>query len=517
MPTDNPTQPHHSGFTNVAISGTAWATGQTIANKFITLIAIWVIARQLTRDEVGAAALAMTVMKFLCVLPPLNMGDVLIAHRRQFGWLGGIGSRLAVQTGITITILSALISPAVASFYSQYPSTLLIGLLVVAAFRPTGEAAQVHALTRLRLDFQNRTIAIIEGSWQLCATVATIIMALAGAGAWAMVLPLIVAIVGKAICYRLRQPRDATIHSEPQELHPRHIQFATRRLRNAFLSTGGAQYLHSVVDTMPLLVLGKWATASETGVYAFAFTLAGQANTMIATQISGVLQPILGHMQKDLHRQVNAYKRAMCMLSAIAIPVCLTQAIFSETLFALVFDARWQPAARVFAVLSICESFFFAAAPTMAMLKAQGRFRTFLAWQGCQLALAAVVFPIAALHGGAFSVALGSAVLWSISLPIAVWLCIRPAGGSIWDALRIFIAPWCTSLPIGVAAYFIAEKLQASGTWGMVFALAITAPIMLAVMLYATRWSQPNVYREIEPMVRKGMSRIPILTKIFRT
>lgn len=500
-------EPGQAGFARVAVSGTGWATGQTIVNKFATLLATWVIARQLTSDAVGAASLAIVVTKFLSVLPPLNMGDVLISHGPRFGWMGRSAGRIALQAGVALTLLSIALSPLVAAFYSQYPTGLFVGLLVVAAFRPLGESLQVRPLTELRLGFRNRTIAIIDGTVQLSATLLTIAMAVAQMGAWAMVLPQIVAASVKGVCYHVRCDSANTRTARVAPARPAR-RITIRRLRREFFAASGAQYVHSMVDTLPLLVLGKFATESQTGFYAFSFNLAAQANTMVASQISSVLQPVLGRMKGDPDRQVNGYLRAMRTLSALAVPVCLTQAVFGETLFALLFDARWQPAARVFSILSLSESFFFAAAPTMAMLKAQGRFNTFLAWQACQFTASLAIYPLAASYGAALAVAMCAAGIWSISLPIAVWLSIRHADKTVWDAVRLFVAPWCTALPIAGVAWLLATNLGALGMWGHAAALVALAPSALLCMLLATRISQPAVYHEVVPVLSSIVKRV---------
>jgi hypothetical protein len=98
-------------------------------------------------------------------------------------------------------------------------------------------------------------------------------------------------------------------------------------------------------------------------------------------------------------------------------------------------------------------------------------------------------------------VAICAAAIWTISLPIAVWLGIRHSEKSILDAVRIFIAPWCTALPIAVAAWLLAAKLGGFGTWGQAAALALLAPLSLVLMLLATRISQPAVYHEAAPVI----------------
>ena len=237
----------------------------------------------------------------------------------------------------------------------------------------------------------------------------------------------------------------------------------------------------------------------------------------MATQVSSVLQPVLGRLGHDADRQSKAYVRAMSTLSAIAVPVCLTQAIFSGVIFAIFFDERWSAAVPIFATLSILESFFFAAAPTMAMLKAQGKFRTFLLWQGCHLVVSAGILLLAVMWWGALGVAVVGAVLWSVSLPLVVWLSIRHAGFGPVASIRIFVAPWMTAIPIGVIAWSAIAPLSSLGQGGRLAALFLLAPVTLVAMLLATRWSQPAVYREVTGLTSRIAGRLPLVKRFVTT
>ena len=506
MNASNAPETSTGGMATVAVSGTGWATGQAVVSKFITLVATWVIARNLSSQEVAVATLAMTVTKFLCVLPPLNMGDLLIAHRRSLTWLQPLAVRISFRWGWGITIGSLLLAPLIARYYSNYPTFLLTTLLMTAALRPLAESMQVVPLTSLRLSFRNRSIAIVDGSVQLVAAIATIVLAISGAGPWALVAPLIASFGLRAIGYRISAGAHAVTASNAFDT-PHHGQVARQLVQRRFIATGGAQYVHSLIDTMPLLVLGKLCSESETGLFGFSVTLAAQANTIIAAQIAGVLQPVLGHLGQDPARQTNGYLRAMRMLGAVAVPICLTQAAFSDTLFRVFVRGDLVAAAPVFAALSVAEAFYFASAPTMAMLRAQGRFGTFLGWQLVHLAAALVALPVAALSGGSIAVAVTIAGLWSISLPMAVWVTTRRAGGSLFASVRIFLAPWLTGLPIAYAAWLAAGAVASMGTVAQLMALAIGAPCCCILMLLSTRLVQPEVFAEMTGIVRRLLAR----------
>ena len=507
MTAPNPIPATQGGMAHVAVAGTGWATGQAIASKLVTLVATWVIARNLSAEEVALATLAMTVTKFLCVLPPLNMGDLLIAHRRSLAWLRPIAVRIGFRWGWGITIGSIALAPLIARYYSNFPTVLLTALLMTAAFRPLSESMQVVPLTALRLSFRNRTIAIVDGTVQLVAAIATIVLAVLGAGPWAMVAPLIGSFALKALGYRLAQGGTEAEDAAPSWTGS-HARKAGALVQRRFFTTGGAQYVHSLIDTLPLLILGKLSTESETGLFGFSVTLAAQANTVIAAQIAGVLQPVLGHLGQDPVRQTSGYLRAMRMLSAVAVPICLCQAAFSETLFSVFIRGDLRAAAPVFAALSLSEAFYFASAPTMAMLRAQGRFGTFLAWQAAHLGAVLVVLPLAAHWGGAMPVAIAIAGLWSISLPIAVWITTRPVGGSLWSAARLFTAPWITGLPIAALAWFGARSMVSLGTGAQLATLALGAPLTCLLMLLSTRLVQPDAYLEMRSIAVRMIERV---------
>jgi O-antigen/teichoic acid export membrane protein len=491
-----------SGFARVALHGTAWAVGQLVLNKAATVLATWVIARCLTASEFAAAAVALTSAKFLTFLPPLNMGDVLIARRSRLSRLRDVATRIALSAGVLVAVVGIASSPLLASQFDAYPTGLLVGLISVCSLKVVGEALQVRPLTEMRVAFRNRAIATIDGTVQLACTGISVALAILGCGAWSVVVPPSLVAFGRASAYRVvTAASDGGLPAPPAE------QAERRELFVGFAAAGGAQYLHCIVDTMPLLLLGRLSSAEETGYFAFALALSSQANSLVSSQVSSVLQPVFGGLAHDPQRQVRGFLRALATLSAIAVPICLLQALFGSTLFRLAFDDRWQPAAQVFAAQSILEAVFFACAPTMAILKAQGRFRTFLAWQLTHLVVSTLVVGAAAMHGGALWVAVSGAALWFLSLPIAVWLSIRPAGLGLLQAVGLFAAPWASALPIAVVGWLLLQSASGLGRVADALSLGLLAPLLLLTMLYATRWSQPAAFSELSALVRNATAR----------
>jgi PST family polysaccharide transporter len=487
------------GLAGVAIDGTAWTTGQAILSKIAVLAATWVVALKLLESDVAVAALVMTATKVLCALPPLNMGDVLVARGAGFRAVTSAASRIVLWWSVIIALGIAVASPVLGSFYDHYPRGLFVSLLCVAGLRVLGESLQVVPLVGLRMGFRYRRIAIVDGVVQLGASILTIALAWFGAGAWALVGPLTVAAFIKAVLYRWSLGLDPAVSAPDSD---------SSSIARDFRFAGGAQYVHSLVDTAPLLIIGRCADEIQTGLFAFAFNLAAQANAIVGSQLSGVLQPILSSLAHSGERQVAGFLRSLRVLSALIVPVCLAQAVLAGPLFLMVFPERWQPAAPVFAMLCLSEALFFAAAPTMALLRAQGRFRAFLAWQGIHLVVAVLVLPMAATNAGAFGIAVTTTCLWAVSLPIAVSVAARRGGVGMATSLKVFLMPWLTCVPVATGAWFLVQWLDGHGKLGALASLSIVGPTALACMVLSFRWTQPEAFSDLRFIAGRILGKI---------
>ncbi len=505
-PPSNPQAP--GGLGTTAAAGTTWTTLQVVVNKMATLVSMWLIARLLSEEEIGVAALSISVGMFLCILPPLTVGDVLVTHTDRFAPIARAAVRLANFVGIAAFLLTAVAAPVVAWGTGQPLTGVFVGLLLVAGLRPPSFGLAAVPLARLRVAFKYKEIAFIDGVTQLGATALTIVLAVAGCGPLAMVLPQVAVTFVRAWLYHAKARQCAMRAAPAAPLDGDCTAQERRTLRRQFAFAAIAQYVHNSLVMLPVLVLGLLSTEAQTGVYAFVFSISAQANGLIASQIGTVLQPVFVGLGRGTARQVEGFLRVIRVLGAGAVPVCLIQAALAGPLFVLFLPPRWLDAVPIFAVLSVLESSYFATAPTMAYLRAQGRFGTYFAWQICQFVVALAAFAAVAGDHGAFGVGIVSAALWIAALPVAVWLCTKPTGGSFWQALRIFIDPWMTAVPVAVAVWWIATSLEPMGRLGAVISIVGVGPIALALSLWLTRFSQPAAFVELCTLAGRVKSRL---------
>lgn len=508
------------GYAATAAHGTAWTSAQTILNKLVTVVAGIILARLLSPGDYGIASFVVNVVVFLFVFPTPVMGDVLVSQKNRFQHVAGAANLVMWIAAIS---MFALLAGAAIPWQRFDGRPGLALLLVVAAARPVADAILAIANARMRIDLEYRRSAMIDGMVFLGATMTSLLMAYLGAGPVALNLPPIAAIAVRGIIYWKVVRNRVNLAVDKAEIAP---------MARRFMVAGLGQYINNILLALEVVVLGLVTNEDEVGLYVLAATYAIQANAMIASQIGAVLQPIFAHVGDDPARQIGGFMRATRLLSAIVVPLSLVQAAIAIPLFHLLFPAKWTGSITIFIVLSVAQAFVFVAAPSIALLKAQGRFRMYLAWQLAQLVVASLTFVAAVLYGGpaaleiasrlglpvdpnagkALALGVASAVVWAMFCPIAVWIGGRPARLGVRASILLFVEPWVIALPVAlllVGGWLGVRSVASQGVADSV-ALFGLAPIAALAGMAGCAWmhrdSRADAVRIVNRFVRRRRS-----------
>jgi hypothetical protein len=156
-----------SGLGRVAMRGSLLNSAQWLANKILTAGAMLVIAYFLTPAEYGVGVGSLAIYQLLCIFLPLTVGDVLIAHPKRFALLAPSAAGLAMIIGCSTAVVVLISIPIVIHIYTDYPTSWLIGLLVILAIRPIIEAKVVVPVSAMRLSLAYPKMAFVEGITQM--------------------------------------------------------------------------------------------------------------------------------------------------------------------------------------------------------------------------------------------------------------------------------------------------------------------------------------------------------------
>lgn len=470
--------------------GSAWAVGQSVGSKLASLLCQILIARFLLPEDMGVASMALSVFGLLLFLNPAIMSDVLIQRRttldRDAGPALWLTVLLSLATGAALLATAPL-------FAAWYRSEAMLGLLALLALRPLAMALQVASLARLRVDFRFGAISAWSIWVAFASSAATVLLAWMGAGAYSIVVPFIAANFALSAAFgRLA----------PSSLATRPNLVGSRPLLREWVTLCGGQYAHTISLYVDYLILAIFVADAEVGFYFFAFNLSGQLNGIVIYNISLTLQPIFAALKEEPARQMHAFLRAASTLSAVSVPLCLLQAALADAIIRVVFGERWVPAIPLLTILSLAQSLAFTIGPTIALLKSQGRFRTYLLWQLWQTALLVPAIALAAWYGAAHpsgdnaSAILVSWVIvlqFAISAPLGVLVAIRPAGGTLRDAARPFTRPLLAAGVVIGPAWYCASLLPVSLGFDLL-RLAVLPLLALALYPFALRVADRAAY-----------------------
>lgn len=482
-----------------ALSGGLWTAVQTVANRVVSLVGALVTTHFIDPGALGVASIALGVQAIVTLLQPFTLGDVLLARPTVMETVARRATLMGVSAGLATGLVGILAAPAVAGWFDD--DRLWIACILVC-LRPLAESFLVLPQARLRRELRFKEISIADGCCFAGATLLSVAMAWAGCGYMSLILPQLIFAVLRTGIYgilagRLAIDRDRGSSADVP---------STWVLWREYLLSGFGQYVHGGLIFATPLVIGYFCSEASSGHYSLAFSLAASVNGVVAVAMGLVLQPIFAQMGTDRERQSTAFLRACSTIAAIAMPLSMLQGLLAPLIFQAFLDDKWSPAATMAQLLSVGQGFYFAVNPAMGLLKAQGRFGTFLAWQAVQFIVVLSTMSIIGAvsdDGAVYWIVFVSSAYHLISSPFGVWICVR-ANKTPMQSVAVFASP-VLACSVGLFAGLILQKLvvncyppdaQAS-RWRELLDLALLPAIAAPASFAAIRVLSPEVWRDL--------------------
>jgi lipopolysaccharide exporter len=507
----------HGSLSNAATTGSIWTLVQTVLNKVVALFALFALQKFLSEAEVGLASMATSIGAFAIVLSPQVLGDIYVTRYADRERIGGAALLLG---GASAALLAAVLCLGAPLFERGFEKSGLAVVLLFVALRPIADAVQFLPLARMRAALRYREQSRYGSIATCSASVLSVLLAAAGAGAVSIVLPTILALFASGLMYA-RLVGYGPRRVQREEIAPLARTYAVGSL---------GQYLMNVNCIIETLVVGAFATLTGVGLFGFAFMVATQANSVLAVQVSNVLQPIFVRIADQPMRQAASFLRANRLLSSVCVPISLMQAALAPALFMLFFEPKWLGSVPIIVALSIGQSFLFMIMPATALLKAQGRFKAYVLWQIAQFTSALCLLTIAGLWGAdlarsllervgvtpdpdgvvPFAIACAGACNSAIFLPLAVWIAGRPGRVGKRTVARLFLAPWIVSLP--AAAVVVGAWLGLLAIVPAWIAHSITlfaiGPLLLVAAILGCARENPETWRDLMGFVTRVLGKL---------
>jgi lipopolysaccharide exporter len=468
-PSDRPS----SNLTRHTLEGLQWAYLGTAVGGVLQFGMTAVLARLLTPAAFGLVALAGLFLRFvdyfakagitqaLIQKPTLNRADI----RAAFTLSAGLSAAFA-----WVAIVAAPVAGRIAREPELVPVLrwLAIGLFL------QGLAAPSVALLRRSLRFRELTL-IEVGSYVTGYVGVGLTMAISGRGVEALVGAMLTQSVVNAVAAYLvvRHPLLPTT--------ARASYWAILAFGSRISVVGFFEFLQSNLDT---LAIGRWAGATQLGLYNRAKMLAELPSYQLMSGLSKVLFPSFSAIQLDQERLRKAYLSAVGAAAAIVLPMNAGMAVASREIVLVLLGPQWDDASKVLPWLLLASTVSLLGHFAGVVTEAQGALNAKILIAVASTCTLGMLLFFAegrslAAYGAAVS---GAAAVSHLGLVLVLRRTLRtPLRGLLWPYARSSLA---ALLVAGAIAGCRAVLLQANAPLGLLLAAQVlTGAITLALML----------------------------------
>lgn len=449
------------------VRGMAWAYGAYGGGRAFVLVSTAILARLLTPSDFGVVALALVFMTFLESVNELGLGEALIvaspeeeAERAQtvFAW--------TTVMGVVLSLLTAAAAPLIAKFFHQPQLTELLPVLGLN-FLLRALGATHYALARKHLNYRVRTVS--EISEVTVRGIIGITLALAGFGAWSLVIGFVAGVAASTVALWLQVP-----------FRPR-FRLSHTHLRD-LLKFGGVL---TVVDVGAVifyntdyLFIGRVLGASSLGLYSIGFRIPELAILNLAHVAADVLFPAYSAL--DRARLREAYLTSLRYLAMLTVPCAAGLATLARPLILVAFGHQWVGSIPVTRVIAAYTLFAALAIPPGTVLKVTRRIRLMIVFSIPTILLLAGLLVIFT-SDGIVAVAVATTALQATIAPVQATVVSRQLEMSLWVSIRVLIPPVLAAAAMSVVLLGV-DRLISAPLPALLVGIPVGALVYLCVL-----------------------------------
>jgi teichuronic acid exporter len=312
------------------VQNVGWMGGSDLIVRISYLLTTVTLARFLSPYEYGLAAIVVTVFELMQVFTRVGIGVKLIqSDQEDFETLCNAAYWLNWVVFITLFVAQGVVAVLVAQFYRE--PRLFLPIFVLAfnyLLIPIAsiQASLVFKENRLKVSAATNTIQYSVGN------ILSVILAIAGCGIWAIVLP---RLLGTPIWVYMFYRNHPWRPSQP---------FTTQywgEILNFGKNVLGIQFLKTLRNYIDYLLIGRFVSIGELGAYYFAFNAGLGISMSIINAVNGALFPHLCAARSEDAQFQQQYRSCLKTIAIIIIPAVLLQSLLAPIYVPLIFGRKW--------------------------------------------------------------------------------------------------------------------------------------------------------------------------------
>jgi O-antigen/teichoic acid export membrane protein len=344
-----------------AAKGIAWSALGTFSVQGINFIIGIILARLLMPSDYGMIGMLAIFFAVSQLFVESGFSNALIqkADRTDVDYSTIFYFNLSVSLFFYLILFWA--APYIARFYDTSELILLTRVLSLTILVNSLSIVQQTRLT-INLDF--RTQALISLLSVFISGIAGIILAYKGYGVWALVIQSLSASVIRSISLFLFNkwvPLFVFSLSSFKQL----FGFSSKLLAAGIIAT--------IVNNLYSILIGKIFATKDLGFYTRAKQFPELLSNTLTKILQGVTYPILTSLQKESERMISVYGRLMRMTVFIVMPLLTIFALLAEPFIHFFLTEKWMPIVPLIQWLCLARMITPISALNMNILNAVGR------------------------------------------------------------------------------------------------------------------------------------------------
>lgn len=330
---------------NKFIQNLGWLGGAQAISRVSRLFTTVVLARYLTQEDYGLAALILATFEFTNVLSRFGIGAKIIqANEEELEDVCNGAYWLNWIMYLALFIIQCLASFPIAWFFNNEKLILPICVLsIVFLESPIGriQSLLIQRENRLKITAVSQTLTLTTSN------ILSAIFALFGMGVWSIVVPKIISPLMVIAVYL--------------KFHPWRPSggFTTKYWREIFnygINFLGINMLKTLRDNLDYLIVARFISVEALGVYYFAFNAGLGISLTIIQSITVALYPHLCSVRSNFTKFKQTYFSSLKTIATIIIPFVIFQASLAPFYVPIVFGEHWVARGAVPILVLVCLS-----------------------------------------------------------------------------------------------------------------------------------------------------------------
>lgn len=310
------------------VRGFNWLGGATILSKVIDFSTILVVLLFLTKDQVGLASLIVSFGMVIEAVNGFGTSEALVQapsiSRHQLDTLFWF----VVGAATLVAGLTLLAAPWIATLYG---TTGMATYFVAIAIKQPVVGAAVIPLAILNRNLQYERIAVVNVCSTLAAALTRLGLAIAGAGAWALVLGYAASGLYTLIGATIANPFRPGFRFQLSAISPL-VRFGMR--------AAASNIFEQLFKNVDYLLIGWFYGAAPLAVYRVAFDIAMEPAMAVGTLVNRTALPVFAKLAAVKDQLAQSLTWSLGRLSTLVFPLMMGLILAADPLTALLHDKQ---------------------------------------------------------------------------------------------------------------------------------------------------------------------------------